>query len=134
MSASAYVKVWWCYTLSSPESTSVYRKAGNRGDDLYMYLYTWLLVEDTFLLYAIDAWHFPSLLPNLRGLVVRIGMEKTCLDNVLHLHVVLAQIHFLSAKATDCSGCRQSKTSGLCSGGYFLVWTSVRVRGQGLRA
>jgi hypothetical protein len=37
-------------------------------------------------------------LPSFRGLVVRIEVEKTCLDSVLHLHVVLAQIHFLSVK------------------------------------
>jgi hypothetical protein len=29
-----------------------------------------------------------------RGLVMRIEMGKTCLDNILHLHVVFAQIHF----------------------------------------
>jgi hypothetical protein len=77
-------------------------------------------------------------LPSFRGLVVRIEVEKTCLDSVLHLHVVLAQIHFLSVKdyvCTDGSGCHQSKTSGLCSGAYFLAWICcMRVRTQGLGA
>jgi hypothetical protein len=50
-------------------------------------------------------------------------MEKTCLDNVLHLHAVIPKIHFrLYVGSRNCSGCHQLVTSGLCSGEYFLAW------------
>jgi hypothetical protein len=54
---------------------------------------------------------------------MRIGIEKTCLDSVLHLHVVSAQIYFrLYRLGTVAAATSYVAMSGLCSGGYFLAW------------
>jgi len=80
------------------------------------------------------AWQSPSLVPS-RGLVVRIEMEKTCLDSVLNLHVVIAQIEFGLCGLGIVAAATSWRHSGFAPDGS-MTWTGLyaRVRGQGSRA